>query len=750
MDSDAEELSESAPSSGVIDEIVVRLNPGEVVPGTRYRILRWLGEGGMGVVYECIHVDLERHVALKILRPGISPDSRKARMFREEARAVSRAAAKEGRRAQNIVEVFDFGELPDGRMWFAMELLDGKSLAACLGEGPMDQGRLIGILRQVCKGLAAAHDADVIHRDVKPGNVMLVNEGRRKDFVKIVDFGVAAMLSSPSDDQIQLEGTPIYMAPEQASWGKFDRRLDVYAVGAMAFHLLVGRPPFIGTTVFKILRRIRKDPAPKPSQVSPPEIQIHPALEAVILKCLEKKPEDRFDDMRELEAALCDVQLAAKIRTDWDDLPIPDVDPTRREMLTRAFAARKQPFAWRAWLVAAAAVIVSLGLLSWIVFGRASSSATPNEVLAHVEGARAAAAKAFFVYPPTEDPHHPTAYTEVLTLEGMTDQYGDDAADAAELLRAEFAGTLVRLGDRYWDKPGGRPFATDYYIEALLFDPDNEHASARAPVTAGALAALEGKAAKLDFSELELRASEPLIALAEPDEETRVRKLVALEKDGDERGVHAKTALRELILEEKKASPRAKAIVEAAEEREPKTDEAEPAEPEVPVEPVTTQQEELQSGDTLVEVDDIPANPPANEADDDEPERAAARARPARDTEAATRYVAQGIAAHKAGSRSKAESAFQKALSLDSRSHEAYDGLARVAFDWGDYNRAVRYGRRAVALSPSRGSYRIHLGDAYYKIFRYREARAEYERARELGHAGAGPRLKKVEKKIAQ
>ncbi|MCY1012769.1 serine/threonine-protein kinase [Nannocystis pusilla] len=232
----------------------VRLLPGRRVPGTRYRLIRWLGEGGMGVVYEAEHEDIERRVALKILRPEASEDPQQAAHFRDEARAASRIGSP------NIVEIFDFGELPDGRLMFAMELLNGHGLDSELDKCPMDQARMIGILRQVCKGLAAAHEVGIIHRDVKPDNIILVTHNGKADWVKVVDFGIATV---HAETDAGAAGTPHYMAPEQVLGQSFDGRLDMYSFGCTAYELLVGKPPFVAPTIEEILEnQLTQNPTP--------------------------------------------------------------------------------------------------------------------------------------------------------------------------------------------------------------------------------------------------------------------------------------------------------------------------------------------------------------------------------------------------------------------------------------------------------------------------------------------------------
>lgn len=517
----------------------VRLKPGERVPGTRYRIRRWLGEGSAGVVYECEHVDIERRVALKVLRPEVSPRSRQARLFRGEARAASRTqGAQDGTNdfqigSPYIVEIYDFGELPDGRLWFAMERLVGDSLASELGnelEGNrIEIPRAIGILRQVCKGLGSAHDVGVIHRDVKPPNIMLTKRAGRSDCVKIVDFGVAAMLAEQGEDQQLMVGTPHYMAPEQTSSRRFDHRLDIYALGCTAYRMLTGRPPFLADTLAALLRKHREARPTPISEIAGCE-DIPAPLEAVILECLAKDPAERHASMADLEAALCEAQIEARIHTPWDDLPLPAVDEARKERLLRdmpdpARSGRigRASWMWPATILASVAMVA--GAVAIVFLREPPETVEPDtdtvDVL--VQQARAAAAQAFYVYPPVENPSHDTAYTNVLALEAM--DADAPARAAAGDLRSELARTLVRLGDRYWERPGGKPFATDYYAQALIFDPDDARARERAPLTPGELAVLRQKAAELSFTEAELTASEPLVALAEEDAQAREDKL---------------------------------------------------------------------------------------------------------------------------------------------------------------------------------------------------------------------------------
>src|SRR5262245_1973326 len=187
------------------------LPAGQVIPGTRYRVLSTIGEGGMGTVYAAEHVDLEKKVALKLLRADVA-GADTLQWFRHEARAASKVGS------DYICDVTDFGELADGRVFFVMEYLDGQSLGRVLREtSEIPAARAIPILRQVCKALGAAHDKGIIHLDVKPDNVMLLERGTRADAVKVVDFGIAGLVHAEKGKEDVIAGTPEYISPERAA-----------------------------------------------------------------------------------------------------------------------------------------------------------------------------------------------------------------------------------------------------------------------------------------------------------------------------------------------------------------------------------------------------------------------------------------------------------------------------------------------------------------------------------------------------
>ncbi|HEY3357231.1 MAG TPA: protein kinase [Polyangia bacterium] len=269
--------------------------------GGKYRLERKLGEGGMGAVYEAEHTLLGKHVAIKVLLEMFSGQRDVLQRFQQEARTASTIGH------ENIIDIVDIGEEQDGRWYIVMELLKGQDLAHALRETPiMEVGRAIRVLRQTCRALQAAHEKGIIHRDMKPENVFLVQHGELPDFVKIMDFGISKVKAAHENVRLTqtgaVMGTPLYMAPEQARGDPdIDHRTDVYAVGVMAYEMLCGRPPFTGPTYVALLTQHLMQPPPRPLEVCP---SLPPQLEPFLLKALEKDRDRRFGSMAEMMAAL--------------------------------------------------------------------------------------------------------------------------------------------------------------------------------------------------------------------------------------------------------------------------------------------------------------------------------------------------------------------------------------------------------------------------------------------------------------
>jgi serine/threonine protein kinase len=268
---------------------------GKVLDG-RYRIDRTLGEGGMGIVYKAQHVALNKPLAIKVLRSEVSKDQEIVQRFRQEAQSATAIGN------HHIIDISDFGVMPDGSTYFVMEFLDGMPLAKAIEPGKaIRAARTIHIAKQLCRALGAAHDVGIVHRDLKPDNVYLINRGGDRDFVKVLDFGIAKVGGAKSKlTQVgQVFGTPHYMSPEQCAGTSVDKRTDVYALGVIMYEMVSSRVPFDADNLMGILTKHLYE-EPVPPRNLPPPVDVPPALEAVIMRCLSKKVETRYQSMQEV------------------------------------------------------------------------------------------------------------------------------------------------------------------------------------------------------------------------------------------------------------------------------------------------------------------------------------------------------------------------------------------------------------------------------------------------------------------
>jgi eukaryotic-like serine/threonine-protein kinase len=274
-----------------------------------YRVTSLLGEGGMGVVYLAQHPVIGRKVAIKLLHAVLARDQDIVSRFFNEARAIHMIAH------ENIVEILDFGQTPDGQPYFIMEYLTGESLSDAVNRGPMPAPDVETIGAQMCRALGAAHAKGIVHRDLKPHNVQLIDKADGAIHVKILDFGVAKILASPDGAQSvktrtgSLMGTPLYMSPEQCKGaGTLDHRTDIYSLGVMLYEMFAGRPPFMAEGVGELFaKHMLEEPTPLLdfAPTAPPH------MAAAIMKSLAKEPRDRFQTMEEFRKALVgEVKLA--------------------------------------------------------------------------------------------------------------------------------------------------------------------------------------------------------------------------------------------------------------------------------------------------------------------------------------------------------------------------------------------------------------------------------------------------------
>jgi serine/threonine protein kinase len=281
---------------------------GRVVAG-RYRLEARAGEGGMGIVYRARHVLIDRVVALKLIRPDLRGETHLRAWMLREARAANRVDHA------HIIDIHDIGETEEGELYLVMEYLVGTALSNELAKGPMPLARGIDILEQMCAALARAHDLGVVHRDLKSDNILLSTRGGRKDFVKILDFGLAHLAMDPRlAPKGAVFGTPEYMSPEQARGEEASAQSDLYALGVLFFEMLTGQLPFRSNDRETLLEMQRTAQAPKPRSIKP---DILPAAETIVLKLLEKDRKKRFQDAHHLHEDLKSIQRALP-STPWD------------------------------------------------------------------------------------------------------------------------------------------------------------------------------------------------------------------------------------------------------------------------------------------------------------------------------------------------------------------------------------------------------------------------------------------------
>ena len=703
---------------GAPAEPPVRSEPGEADEPEeprqidRFTVLRRLGAGGMGVVYAAFDEQLDRKVAIKVLRPEHVGDTQgRARMLRE-AQAMAQLSHP------NVVHAYEVGEFA-GEVFIAMEFVRGRSLKEWLVE-PRTFEEIIEVFVQAGHGLAAAHRQGLVHRDFKPENVLIDGDGH----ARVLDFGLArasrvrvdagsslvqkidhrgSVLAADLTLDGMLVGTPAYMSPEQFENLPTDWRSDQFSFCVALYGAVYGQPPFAGETLIALQTAVCEGALQRP----PPGTKAPPWLFAVLETGLAVDPEQRHPSMDTLLAAL---------------------EPER---------AGGRRWLWPAVTLGAtiAAVLVTLLLVR-------PGDPTEEQLQAiarHAREAREAAAEMHWVYPPPED-RKDTAYHRVTLLEAFDGPPRAQASAAADELRSECAASLVALGDRNWDDPATRPFARDFYAQALLFSPLDGEASSRAGVTVGQLADLQQRAASGEFFADELVAAEPLRILAEPDPvraRTRALAFADSPEHGAALGLHVDTVLRKAgVVPAPAPEPEPPVVAEApvvvAEPEPPPV----VAEPPVTPPPGPTKQPRTTPTKQVSPPTPPPPEPPATE----DPV----------DTEGSNKLADEGSAALRSGEHDRAEKLFKQALNLWPDNAVALMGLSDIAYDDGRYPAAIKHGEAAVRQAPRNTEYLLRLGDAYVKALMYDRARERYQRAAELGHPRAGDRLKRVEAELGK
>lgn len=298
--------------------------------GGKYRVVRLLGEGGMGAVYEGEQTlgTTKRKVAVKTLHPHLSRDEKIKARFEREVGTIAELEHP------NTIQVYDFGANPEGILYIVMEFLQGKSLADLLEkQGPMEPERVKRIMEQICGSLAEAHQRGIVHRDLKPDNVVLVERGGKKDFVKVLDFGIAKRSKEEDKNEQKLTqqgmvlGTPPYMSPEQFTGKPIDSRSDIYSLAVMGYEMLTGKLPFKADTAWEwATQHMTQNPIPIESLAE--GMRAPETMRAAIRKALAKNPDDRFQTVTEFEQAFAGGAIA---QPGTGTAAVPAVTPGRQK-----------------------------------------------------------------------------------------------------------------------------------------------------------------------------------------------------------------------------------------------------------------------------------------------------------------------------------------------------------------------------------------------------------------------------------
>ena len=285
--------------------------PGDII-ADRYRVVAPIGQGAMGTVYRAEHVQISKVMAIKLLHRELQQNPENVARFHREAESASRL------NHPNTVHVFDFGRTKSGSLYLVMEYVDGDDLAKVLDkDGPMPFGRIAYLCAQVAGSVEDAHAAGIVHRDLKPENIV-ISEGRDGETAKVLDFGLAKLFEGTVEAQVTssgtIVGTPYYMSPEQIQGQELDGRSDVYAIGAIMYECIVGKPPFEAPNPVGVLSKHLSEEPLRPSTRSP--LSVPAEADEIILRCLEKDPERRYQTAEEVRQALIEY-LATVGSGDW-------------------------------------------------------------------------------------------------------------------------------------------------------------------------------------------------------------------------------------------------------------------------------------------------------------------------------------------------------------------------------------------------------------------------------------------------
>jgi serine/threonine-protein kinase len=371
----------------------------------RYQILREIGRGGMGIVYEAEHVDLGKRVAIKVMLDKYANDDEAIARFKREALAASRIGNP------HIIDVAHIGATPDGRPFVAMELLDGEPLAKILQvTGPMAPWRAIHIMRQVLRAVGAAHAKGIIHRDLKPDNIFIVNRDDEHDFVKLLDFGISKIVDTAEQmgptrltTTGTVMGTPLYMAPEQATGAPAERGVDIYACGVILFEMLSGRPPFDETNYNLLIAKLL---TASPPLLSDLRKGLPGSLVAAVNRALEKDPEQRYPTAEAFAQALPSDRAVSEPNLEVLDT-LPPGSPGASLHATPPATVRPARGGLPRWLLGGVLALAGIAAIAAaVIVGKGDKPAAPTATVAQAP-----------VAPPAPAPPAPVPETGKLEIE---------------------------------------------------------------------------------------------------------------------------------------------------------------------------------------------------------------------------------------------------------------------------------------------------------------------------------------------
>jgi len=347
--------------------------PGDII-ADRYRVVAPIGRGAMGVVYRAEHVQISKVMAIKLLHRELQQNPENVARFHREAESASRL------NHPNTVHVFDFGRTKSGSLYLVMEYVDGDDLAKVIDkEGPMPFGRVAFLCAQVAGSVADAHAAGIVHRDLKPENIV-ITEGRDGETAKVLDFGLAKLFEGTVEAQVTssgtIVGTPYYMSPEQIQGQELDGRSDVYAIGAIMYECVVGKPPFEALNPLGVLSQHLSEKPIRPSARSP--LSVPAEADEIIMRCLEKDPDHRYQTAEDLRQDLIEY-LTTVGSGDWRlsavGQPAPGSGARRIDRLDSIFRPKR-----RLWWLILFFLLAGGGVAAWQLATRGPSEHEPNHV----------------------------------------------------------------------------------------------------------------------------------------------------------------------------------------------------------------------------------------------------------------------------------------------------------------------------------------------------------------------------------